>query len=54
MGQNISHLDNYEELIAKVLRVEAKTGLQPSSYIQKTNQQVPGGNQPAHTTAHKV
>ena len=35
-----THLDNYEELVAKTVRAEAKTGLQPSSYIQKTNQQV--------------
>ena len=36
------------------MRVEAKAGLQPSFYVQETDQQVPRGNQPAHTTAHKV
>ena len=40
MDQNTSHLDNYEELVAKLVRAEAKAGLQPSSYIQETNQQV--------------
>ena len=54
IDQDASHLDNYEELVAKAVRAKAKAGLQPSSYIQETDQQVPRGNGPAHTTAHKV
>ena len=38
MDQDASYLDNYEELVAKAVRVEAKAGLQPSSYVWKTNQ----------------
>ena len=54
MDQDASHLDDYEELVAKAVRAEAKAGLRPSSYVRETNQQVPRGNQPAYTTAHKV
>ena len=54
MDQDATHLDNYEELVAKAIRTEAKAGLQPSSYVRKTNQQVFWGNRPAYTTAHKV
>ena len=54
MDQDASHLDDYEELVAKALRAKAKAGLRPSSYIQETDHQVPRGNQLAHTTAHKV
>ena len=54
IDQDASHLDDYEELVAKAVRAEAKAGLRPSSYVQETDQQVPRGNQPAHTTAHKV
>ena len=54
MDQNASHLDNYEELVAKAVRAKAKTGLRPSFYIRKTDQQVPQGNWPAHITAYKV
>ena len=54
MDQDASHLDDYEELVAKAVRAEAKAGLRPSSYVRETDQQVPRGNRPAHTTAHKV
>ena len=37
MDQDPSHLDDYEELIAKTVRAKAKAGLRPSSYIQKTD-----------------
>ena len=33
MNYDTTHLEDYEELIAKVVRAEAKTGLQPSFYI---------------------
>ena len=33
MDQDASHLDNYEGLVAKAVRVEAKADLQPSSYV---------------------
>ena len=54
IDQDASHLDDYEELVAKAVRAEAKAGLRPSSYIRETDHQVPRGNRPAHTTAHKV
>ena len=38
----------------KVVRAKAKTGLQPSFYIQENDIQVLQGSQPAHTTVHKV
>ena len=37
MNQNATHLDNYEELIGKVVRAEAKTGLRPSFHVRKTD-----------------
>ena len=40
MDQDTTHLDNYKELIAKTIRAKAKMDLQPSFYMQKTNQQV--------------
>ena len=40
IDQKATHLDKYEELVAKMLRAEVKVGLQPSSYIQETDQQV--------------
>ena len=54
MNQDASHLDDYVELVAKAVRAEVKAGLQPSSYVGKTDQQIPQGNQPAQTITHKV
>ena len=54
MDQDVSHLDDYEELVAKAVGAKAKAGLQPNFYVQKTNQQIPQENWPAHITAHKV
>ena len=54
MDQDATHLDDYEELVAKAVRAEAKAGLQPSSYIRETDIQVLRGSWLAHTTAHKV
>ena len=54
MDQDASHLDDYEELVAKAVRAEAKAGLRPSSYVRETDQQVSRGNRPAHTIAHKI
>ena len=54
MDQDATHLDDYEELVAKAVRAEAKAGLQPSSYIRETDIQVLRGNRPAHTIVHKV
>ena len=31
--KDATYLDNYEELIAKAVRAEAKAGLQPSFYV---------------------
>ena len=54
MCQDATHLDNYEELVAKTVRPEAKAGLRPSSYVRETDIQVLWENRPTHTTAHKV
>ena len=40
MDQNATHLDDNEELVAKTMRTKAKAGLQPSSYVRKTDIQV--------------
>ena len=53
IDQDATHLDNYEELVAKAVRAEAKAGLRPSSYVRETDIQVLQENRPAHTTAHK-
>ena len=37
MEKDASHLDDYEELVAKAVRVKAKAGLRLSSYIQETD-----------------
>ena len=37
MDQDTSHLDDYEELVAKTVRAEAKVSLQPSSYVRETD-----------------
>ena len=54
MDQDATHLDNYEELVAKAVRAETKAGLRPCSYMRETDIQVLRGSRPAHTTAHKV
>lgn len=38
MNQDVTKLDNYEKVIAKMVRAEVKASLQPSFYIQKTDQ----------------
>ena len=37
MDQDTSHLDDYEELVAKAIRAEAKAGLQSSFYVRENN-----------------
>ena len=54
IDRDATYLDDYEELMSKAIRAEAKAGLRPSSYVRKTDQQVLQGNRPAHTTVHKV
>ena len=54
MDQDAIYLDNYEELITKAVRAEAKADLQPSFYVWETDLQVFRGSWPAYTTAHKV
>ena len=54
MDQDDSQLINYEELVAKAVRAEAKAGLRLSSYVRETDLSCLQGNRPAHTTAHKV
>ena len=54
MDQDTTYLDNYEELVAKSVRAEAKAGLQPSYYMRETDIQVLRGSRPAHTLEYKV
>ena len=54
MDQDATHLDDYEELVSKAVRAEAKAGLRPSSYVREADLQVLQGSRPTHTTAHKV
>ena len=37
IDQDATYLENYEELVAKVIRAKAKVGLRPSFYVRKTN-----------------
>ena len=37
MDQNATYLDNFEELVAKAMRVKAKAGLWPSSSMWETD-----------------
>ena len=37
-NQDSSHLDDYEGLVVKAIRVKAKADLRPSSYAQENNQ----------------
>ena len=54
MDQDATHLDDYEELVSKAVRAEAKAGLRPSSYVREADLQVLQGSRPTHTTAHKI
>ena len=54
IDQDTTHLDNYEELVAKAVGAKVKVGLRPSSYMQEANLQVLQRSWPTHTTAHKV
>ena len=38
IDQDATHLDKYKELVVKMVRAEAKAGLQPNSYVQETDQ----------------
>ena len=37
MDQDATHLDNYEELVAKAVRTEAKAGLRASFYMREAD-----------------
>ena len=54
VDQDAIHLEDYEELIRKAVRNEAKAGLWPSSHMQDIDILVLQGSWPAYTTAHKV
>ena len=44
MDQDATHLDNYKELVVKVVRAEAKAGLRLSSYVREADLQVLSGS----------
>ena len=54
MDQDATHLDDYEELVAKAVTTKTKAGLQPSFYLQETDIQVLQRSRPAHITTYKV
>ena len=54
MDQDATHLDDYEELVAKAVRAEVMADLQPSASVWETDIQILRGNWLAHTTTHKV
>ena len=54
IDQDDSQLIDYEELVVKAVRAEAKAGLHPSFYVRETDLSCLQGNRPPHTTAHKV
>ena len=54
MDQDNSQLIDYEELVAKAVRVKAREGLRTSFYVRKTDLSYLQRNQPAYTIAHKV
>ena len=38
IDQDVTHLNNYEKLVAKRVKAETKAGLQPSFHIQESDQ----------------
>ena len=54
MDQDATHLNDYEELVAKAIRAKAKDSLRLGSYIREADLQVLRGSWPTHTTAYKV
>ena len=48
MDQNNSQLIDYEELIAKMVRVEAKAGLHLRSYVRETSELSPKESNDSH------
>ena len=54
IDQDNFQLIDYEELVAKAVRAEAKASLRPSSYMRKTDLSCLRGNRPAHTITHKI
>ena len=54
MDQDATHLNNYKELVVKLVRAKANAGLQSSFYVRETDLQVLQRSRPAHNTMHKV
>lgn len=54
MDQAGRELDSWEEMIEKAVDAEAKTGLQPASYIREMDHRCQRGNRPVHFTAAKL
>ena len=54
MDQDIIQLIDYKELVANVVKTEAKTSLRPSFYLQEIDQYYLWENRPAHNTIYKV
>lgn len=52
MDQNAHQLDGFKELLVKAIKAKAKAGLQPSSYVCKTDYHCLQVSQPAHTITH--
>ena len=54
MDQATYQLNNFKELVGKVVKAKAKAGLQPSLYICKTDYSCLQESRPAHTLTSKV
>ena len=54
MEQTGRELGSWKEMIEKAVDAEAKTGLQPASYIREMDHRCQRGNLPVHVTAAKV
>ena len=54
MDQDATYLNDYDELIAKAIRAEAKVSLQPSFYVRETDLQILRKISSAYITTHKV
>lgn len=54
IDQDADQLDSIEDLVTKTVKADAKAGLQPSSYVRKTDHHCFRRNWPAYTTAYKV
>ena len=54
MEQRGRELNNWEEIIEKVIETEAKAGLRPASYVRNKDHRFLHRNCPVHTSDARV